>query len=887
MPVSFDTHSMTADTLEKEHDHERDNDLIRENQNFAVGYVLGVAESPDESAIDREMVNVFSQQPAYLRELDEKGVFHRIHAYMQRAQGPPVALPDPQRCTDPATACRFALVISRAFRLRHDEWLANRRRFGETPPFPAQERELYRAYMLLLRAAGIMRVSTCPDWEVGRGDDELTRRLGLRGSMLDVEVAWAERHSLPGEKVLCGIKGPGDGTTVGEWDAESKRCIHRGAEQTRRCDTVHHVSFGDRLYCNLREILQHFLRPEAEKNPRAQRVVEVITYALQRKLHDKWSSAPQPCFLDLNREVFSLLNDPNGLFADLVQRGLMRQSGEYTDDGIALMDLETRRWLAGYRGGGMANPDDAGQLQEFRDQHLRMLDELCVQVDTFLTELAFDVSCPVEPLRLREMAAQYGAWTGQNPSDTVGVTVLTDWLSRLRDVVLKDIAWLESLRSGAPPRRRASGDAGMDHKQALRHYFNDGFVDAVANAARYREDNYYHDLDIDDIDLNAMDDVCPRNFIPTYFVDIPARFDKRAYGSFTLITSVRAGSHQSESDVLRDLEQNLALLREGGALMVDDFRQSYTRIVRFIRTLPAGYRMWFAMSPDGEPMSLVIQRVERPETQCLAEDTGLRSRVFADGVVLADPNQVMGTRLDLSILDETRRKLMEGLGSAEYFFGLQQAIIDNVRRRLLWAMSRHLAKQVKEDMERDDMAKTVVDAAREWLRVEIESVVSEELLRLPEHEREAARDRVRKNVERHLGKASAEEPQPEKKKTRRKKAGKKSGIGDPKKFLAQSPKEFRTWGVQHFGATENSTKQKQWQVLQRYDDAMLHGLITALGEHVIASPSTVEAVVWDMARNVERNAVHVLGNTEKLEADIVANTIEKVLKFYHAQYAKA
>lgn len=874
-----------------------------------------------DTALLHRICAVFEQRD-YLQRIQRLGIFHRMAALLSGSGLANLRLPAADHCGDPKNAIVFASRVALLHNSHYNEWLHAYRTGAVAASFDSVHPQLSRAYTLLMIAGNVARASTWQDWRVDREDDVLAERLGLQGSMLDVECALAEAYTRPGEQALHYIKGPGNGMTVARYDADASRFVTRGTEKLPLHSVVDHVRVGDRLYFEIEAILERYLRPElleprtdaAEEATRvrayrhARQVVDILTHALQHQLRDAWAprlakslpnrsasdgiAAAVPDFFDMN-QIFLLLQRPDELFQGVVELGKALESREFIGDGAKRMSLSVRRWVAGYRNRSLSDADaDAVEWRRFRGEHLLELYAQRVALEDILQELSH-VSVHI-PARFAELAALYTEYTGNElAADECTRQGLYERFAEYRSAVEDDISWLVSLTPSQQPtrlpkpkkkkrgRKKASADAVQESASAhasvapsvvsassLRHIFTDQFVDAVdAAAVRYASPMYYRALPDDAIDANDHAAVAPRNFLPSFFTHMSAALGANAASTALLITSVRSDSHEPGPVWQCDVEQNLALLQPGGVLITDGHRESYSRIYRTLPALPAGYRAWWTMDRDsGHPLSFVVQR-QHPTEPYLDEHYALRERLLAGDAVLADPDAVLGLRPDLCIANNVRMEVGQILTSRQEFIGLQQFIEDEVRQRLLRALCRQMIADM--DPERKpDVLTMIVETVQRHISALVTRAVDREMARRTVHGSTPSRPAVLREIQQYFG-------VPENVSIPRK--------AKPEDVLDQSFKKLRSWMFGVFGATQKKGHQHQLQVKEHYSEGMLHGMIAAVIAHAPEHPQINERVLWNMARNLDMRATPCIEDIDDLVTDVTKDIVERIEKMVHAR----
>ncbi len=845
----------------------------------------------------------------YLQRMQRLGVFHRIRALVA-SSGEDVDLPEADACCDSTTARLFAQRLVHAHDRQYGTWLQDNRSGKTLPLFHELHPQLHRAYTLFLIVGNVARASTWQDWRVDREDDLLTERLGMRGSILDVEAALAEAYTRPGERALHLVKGPGNGITVEGYDMQSERMIVREGRSEPLNAAVDHVRVGDRLYFDIGPILERYIRPEllvpredqAEEHQRlqayrhARQAIDILTHALQHRLRDRWGSrltnqmpnraaehgpVAGPDFFDLN-EVLRLLQHPNDLFQGVVELGKILDSREYVGDATRTMSLSMRRWVAGYRNRSLSDADaDAVEWKRFREEHLMELYGQRVMLEDVLSELSPHRSPrPPSGDRLSEITSLYTQCSGMEvPERERNRDDLLERVVEYLGAVNDDISWLVRLRRNGETATTASaatlwrpstgGVQNGNGVAALRNIFTDDFVDAVEGADRYAGPEYYRTLAPDDIDLNDHARFVSRNFLPSFFLEFPQKLGSSGKGTVLFLTSVRSDSHEPGDVWRRDILQNLELLQPGGMLVVDGHRESYSRIHRSIPRLPQGYRMWWAQHREsGQPLSLIVQR-DHPEQPSLQQNPLLKTRLLAPDSQLVDPEQTLQRRLDLHIANLVRYQVAQCLHDRQEFIGLQQFIDVEVRHRLLRTLCRQLIRD-SDPKQKHDMLETIFETVRVRIAALIHRAVEREHVRRSGEGFRPSVDEIRTEITDYFG-------SPDDAKIPRK--------ADASDLFDLSFKKFRSWMYERFGATQKKGRQHRLQVKEHYSEAILHGMIAALAEHAPEQPELTEEVLWDIARNIVQAKVPCIENPDRVAAELAKETVQRVLKIHASQSA--
>ncbi len=855
-----------------------------------------------ENGVAERLRAVF-QNAQYLHRIHRLGVFHRIAALVQES-GVMHSLASPDDCGNVASAAAFATQVTALHGLHYRSWLEEKRQGKDVQTFAQRHPLLSKAFTLLLVAGNVARASTWQDWRVDREDDLLTERLGLQGSLLDIEAALAQEYTRPGERCLHYIKGPGNGVTVERYDTDAARHIVRDGETAPLHNVVDHVRVGDRLYFDIGPILEQYLRPELlvpcddpdaerlrlKQYRHARQVVDILTHALQHKLREAWSprlarslpnrmeaggiAAASPDFFDLN-DVLLLLQQPDSLFQGVVELGKVMESREFIGDGAKTMTLSVRRWVAGYRSRSLSDADaDAVEWRRFREEHLLELYAHRVALEDVIQELSHSSLKQVNAVRVAQLATLYAEYTGiEVPEDERNRDDMLERFDEYRGAVEDDISWLVSLKPSARGTRGARKK--KDRKatpaacaipaggtSALRNVFTDRFVDAVDHAQRYGSHDYYRSLPSDAIDLNDHAQVAARNFLPSFFTDLPKVLPDCSRGTALLVSSVRSDSHEPGAAWQQDVLQNLQLLCPGGMLIVDGHRESYSRIHRLLPDLPPGYvARWVMHKETGNPLSLIVQR-EHPHRPTVQVHRELAAKLLDRDSVLAEPSNVMRLRPDLRTTNQVRIQVAALLQSRLEFIGLQQFIDNEVRQRLL----RALCRQMIEDLDDADMQSalgTIFEAVRIRITALIARAVEREMVRRQAARKPVTRSELTHEIHGYFGNPGV--------------AAMPDNV-DAKAVLDQSFKKLRSWMYDQFGATRKKDRQQQLQVKEHYSEALLHGMIAAVIQHAPEAPQVTEEVLWDMARNIDLRVPPCIENVEDVILDVTKDTVDRIAK---------
>ncbi len=200
----------------------------------------------------------------------------------------------------------------------------------------------------------------------------------------------------------------------------------------------------------------------------------------------------------------------------------------------------------------------------------------------------------------------------------------------------------------------------------LRKYFDPEFVETMlAFEKKGQNGEVFFSVEEGHLDLNKHCVTYPQNFVPSEFINLPKIF---APQSFALITSVRSDSHESTEDFIKDIRGNLKLLRPGGILMIDGFKESYSRIYRLkeiqellsSEKLKGKYKVKVTLDNEtNTPKSVIIQKIN-PNARLNIDDLDKQaSRLracFKQNVHFQNIDKTL-QRIDLNLLNIARKRV--------------------------------------------------------------------------------------------------------------------------------------------------------------------------------------------------------------------------------------
>ena len=146
------------------------------------------------------------------------------------------------------------------------------------------------------------------------------------------------------------------------------------------------------------------------------------------------------------------------------------------------------------------------------------------------------------------------------------------------------------------------------------------------------------------LDLNERPYAYLRNFVPGTFADIGSSFPPH---TFSLISAVRSDSHIDDEAFAKVCADYTHLLAPGGCAITDGIEESYSQVLRLIKSLPEDQaRIEVVMNAKTHrPKALLIQRAH-PNGYLSADE---KKSVFQDDVYFKRPEDIAELRPDLEI----------------------------------------------------------------------------------------------------------------------------------------------------------------------------------------------------------------------------------------------
>jgi len=198
----------------------------------------------------------------------------------------------------------------------------------------------------------------------------------------------------------------------------------------------------------------------------------------------------------------------------------------------------------------------------------------------------------------------------------------------------------------------------------FKKYFDPKFVDTLLSFEhKGKNGESLFKLQNGELDLNKYCHTFPYNFVPSEFVNLDKVFSSNY---FALITSVRSDSHESTTDFTKDILGNLKLLQPGGVLLIDGFKESYSRIYRLEEiqnllstpNLQGKYKIKVILEQEtNTPKSVIIQKISknvRLNLDDLENNTSELRSCFEHNVYFQNIKETL-ERIDLNLLNIARK----------------------------------------------------------------------------------------------------------------------------------------------------------------------------------------------------------------------------------------
>lgn len=531
----------------------------------------------------------------------------------------------------------------------------------------------------LLGYAGITVPSILNDWSIDRSEEETGRLLGIK-SLRHIEHvldARAKRvHSIINTQSVNNESAP----------AVPFRHIHKGPgngslmDKMRQKNDLQWEEFGigDRLYFDLRPILEKFIAKYRRGDPKTAKFVELLSLALSRALKKRWYEAKgniisewtaKTEIFDLNT-IFELLAHPEPWIKNFIEEKVE-------------LDPEMFRFFEICR--GKLSPSqivaqlDAKRRNEEREcrRKLYVSKSLCGQILRQEEDEKLDEENRRKNQKARDRWAKLYAFTikeeHQKGLGKFALAILFGNGVRQLEEELRAFARITSVIQERTEFERPLPNTPLKPVEFFSRIFSRHFVDAIKNAEFYALPDYRkfsrypaspHDppqLQTKTVlDLNGHPLIHPRNFTSGFFTGTPAIFPPR---SAMLISACRSDSHEKEADFQKDIAQNLDLLAPGGIILTDGIRGSYTRIDRFdevqaaIQSRPDknDFRAEIILDAKAQVVSLLIQRRDENGEFLTDEE---KDEFLGEKVKIQSLKSV-ASRPDLQIINNVRRKILE------------------------------------------------------------------------------------------------------------------------------------------------------------------------------------------------------------------------------------
>lgn len=200
----------------------------------------------------------------------------------------------------------------------------------------------------------------------------------------------------------------------------------------------------------------------------------------------------------------------------------------------------------------------------------------------------------------------------------------------------------------------------------LRKFFSDDFVEGVRRVKQQTQNENQTPPD-----LNLYCKAFPHNFVPGEFTQIPEIFGPK---KFSLITSVRADSHETTKEFIEDVRGNCETLQPGAMFITDGIKHSYSRIYRlqelrelFAKNGNEQFKTKIVLDKQtNTPKSIIVQKGKKKKAgnrysffidDVKKSHTPLGS-CFREDVLFQDLEETL-TRIDLGLLNEARTMLLQ------------------------------------------------------------------------------------------------------------------------------------------------------------------------------------------------------------------------------------
>ncbi len=584
--------------------------------------------------------------------------------------------------------------------------------------------DAYHALAELLVLSGIAQPSTLSDWSIDRMH-EAEKALGIESFQIlertlgeaianpdDVRTRRESRcrhlHKGPGNGALMYYLRKGREGRLGpkphpELRAEDRMFVGTDHEK-QRTDYWAEYGVGDRVYFSIDGLLQKFVRPDKQGDPKARAVIRVLSMALQHALRAHWfdevqepdTMAPnlvRKRIVDLN-DIILLLAEPNTWISDigLFSRRKCFVSKEFERDDIASLEADSDEWLLRYAGW-----ENSKVLRAVRSRRIEFLKSGLTEINMLCTDMNLrdrnKLEIPDDAVlqRATEIFVRYRLQS--NKPETVSdirealkhaCTEINASRRQYDNKAKKKGTELTTQGADTPPEPLARQKASSP-LDCLSEIFNDSLVEGVKAHDLYKAENYRTQEPA--LDLNRVGpEMYLHNFVPGKFSQLEKQFPAE---SFTLITATRSDSHESNEEFGKDIVGNLKLMEEGGVLLTDGIRQSGSRVYRFRQVQEAigsskDFRAEVIMHREThEPLSILIQKRHPTAVNGGFLTDEQKQKFLRKDSYLVPLPQAIERRPDLQILNDIRLRIIKlAGGNLQIFQQLHQTLLKELDVKL-------------------------------------------------------------------------------------------------------------------------------------------------------------------------------------------------------------
>jgi len=408
-------------------------------------------------------------------------------------------------------------------------------------------RTSYKSIVKKLLEAKILKPILALDWSVGRDETADSSLWLVKGWIWKLRDILSRRPSSFWKYLLYMDKWPWNGVKLASTNQQPI---------PEEWNHVIHIGVGDNLYCNVSDILLQWIKKTYRNNPHVVEAMRVISQVVQVQLRKKWYTENTDYAIGKWEEKPDTQYDLNDIYT------ILRNLRFDTDWDLSQSVLDINKALL--FSSEIFEGDDTQTLSA------PVLYVICLvlwmqhdQISWFFTS---------KMMQLQKEVGTLGSEQEKYREDEFSYRK-----SQLKKLLKNSQAFLTEIQSIVKSSVWKGGFSNFLESNWLRNIthpkdiFEDDFFVWIS-PSQYSEST--------PIDLNILPVVYFHNFFRWYFTDIPDKLFPSTAERFMLMTSVRADSHEDESNFRKDIRKNLSKLAQGWVLLSDGITQSFTWLHR-------------------------------------------------------------------------------------------------------------------------------------------------------------------------------------------------------------------------------------------------------------------------------------------------------------------